>query len=120
MSFTHRLDVVRALKRMHDAYDPRTTSLMAVGGVSDPHSEPFRAGFISHFEERTEVARRLELLEPKERRLLVLWHVEGHAVTQIARKLGISRVHCYRLERKALDRMLDRRDEREVEVPVPA
>ena len=110
--FVHPGDVVRALTRYRDAYDPRTTSLMAVGAGGDPHSEPFRAGFIRHFEERTELIRRLDRLEPRARALLLLWHVEGRPVTQIARMLEISRVHCYRVQRRALEAMLDEaRDE---------
>lgn len=78
---------------------------MQFGGASDPHGEPFRKGFISNFEERAELARRLSDLDERERRLLVLWHVEGHPVARIGRMLGISRVHCYRLQKIALEAM---------------
>ena len=44
--FTHPAEVVRALRRYRDCYDPRSTSLMAFGGPPDPHAEPFRAGFL--------------------------------------------------------------------------
>jgi DNA-directed RNA polymerase specialized sigma24 family protein len=98
-------EIVRALKRYRDCYDPATTSLMAFGGPSDPHGEPFRKGFIANFEERAELARRLNTLGERERRLLVLWHVEGHPVARIGRMLGISRVHCYRLQKIALEAM---------------
>lgn len=105
--FTHTGEVVRALQRYRDCYDPRTTSLMTFGGGSDPHAEPFRSGFIVNLEERAELVRRLEALEERERMLLVFWHVEGRPVTQIANALDWSRVHCYRVQRRALEKMLD-------------
>ena len=106
--FSTPSDIVRALRRYRDCYDPRTTSLMQFGGPSDPHSDPFRKGFIANLEERAELARRLEGLAERERKLLVLWHVEGHPVARIGRMLGISRVHCYRLQKLALEQMTAR------------
>lgn len=101
-------DVIRALTRFRDCYDPATASLMLVGSSpSDPHREPFRSGFISHFDERALLVRRLARLEERARRLLILWHVEAHPVTHIAKRLGVSRVHCYRLRSRALLDMLD-------------
>lgn len=101
-------DVIRALARFRDCYDPKTASLMLVGShAQDPHAEPFRAGFIARFDERAELLRRLATLDERARRLLVLWHVEAVPVAHIARRLGISRVHCYRVNRRALDAILD-------------
>lgn len=101
-------EIIRALLRFRDCYDPRTGSLMLVGsGQKDPHGEPFRPGFISGFEERAELQERLSRLEPRERLLLILWYIEGQPVTHIARSLGVSRVHCYRLKRKAFHALLD-------------
>jgi DNA-directed RNA polymerase specialized sigma24 family protein len=99
-------EIVRALKRFRDCYDPRTTSVLSFTSHADPHGDPFRRGFISHFEERAELIRRLRLLDERERLLLLMWHTEGRPVTEIARLLGMSRVHAYRVQRKALDQML--------------
>lgn len=100
--------LVHALLRLRDCYDPNTVSVMLVGaGEKDPHGEPFRPGFISHFDERAALQERLFRLEPRERLLVWLWYVEGRPVTQIARALHISRVHCYRLKRTALQTLLD-------------
>lgn len=107
VSFSHSGDVVRALQRCRDCFDPRTTSLMIVGDVKNPHRDPFGRGFISGFEERAEVQRRLARLDDRSRALMIMWHVFGYPVAQIARKLGLSRVHCYRLERAALEIMID-------------
>lgn len=101
-------DIISALKRFRDVYDPRTASFMlAGGGGGDPHAEPFRKGFIAHFDERAELTRRLRRLDDRARRLILLWHVEGRPVTHIAKLIGVSRVHCYRLSRRALEEMLD-------------
>jgi DNA-directed RNA polymerase specialized sigma24 family protein len=105
--FGQAIDVVRALERIRDYYGPRSASLMVMGGNSDPHAEPFRSGFLGTFEERHEVVRRLMGLEERERSLLMLWHVVGTPVTDIARRLGMSRVHCYRVRARALASMLD-------------
>lgn len=83
---------------------------MSFGGGYDADTEPFRPGFISQFDERAELARRMSRLPQKERALLTMWHCAGHPVAHIARTLGISRVHCYRLADKALARLIDRPD----------
>lgn len=106
--FIDHADIVRALERLRDFTAPRSVSLMTLGGGSDPHAEPFRAGFLSTMDERHEVLRRLQRLDERARLLLLLWHVEGTPVTKIAARLGISRVHCYRVRRTALDAMVDR------------
>ncbi|HVL90597.1 MAG TPA: sigma factor-like helix-turn-helix DNA-binding protein [Actinomycetota bacterium] len=106
-SFAHPGDVVRALERSRDCFDPSSTSLMIVAETKNPHRDPFGRGFIAGFEERTELRKRLARLDERSRALVILWHAYGHPVAQIARRLGISRVHCYRLERRALDLMID-------------
>jgi DNA-directed RNA polymerase specialized sigma24 family protein len=109
--FTHSGEIVRALRRYRDCYDPASTSIMAAGsGGRDPHRDPFGRGFVAHFEERSELLRRLARLDERSRSLLVLWHVAGHPVAHIARALQISRVHCYRLEKRALEVMLGEQD----------
>jgi DNA-directed RNA polymerase specialized sigma24 family protein len=96
-----------ALSRVRDDYGLRSRSVLSREGAWDPDGEPFGHGFLTGFEERTEVTRLLETLDPRERRLLILWYMEGHPVAAIARSLGISRVHCYRLRDRALRRMIE-------------
>jgi DNA-directed RNA polymerase specialized sigma24 family protein len=99
-------DVIRNLLRYPDVFDPKTASILFVGKGSRGYGgEPFRAGFISRFEERTELVRRLRRLAPRERDLLLLWYVESRPVTEIAHRLSVSRVHCYRLRNRALREM---------------
>jgi DNA-directed RNA polymerase specialized sigma24 family protein len=106
--FAHPSDVIAALRRFRTYYDPKTASILLVGrGGEGAHGDPFRGGFLNSIEERHELLRRLGTLEPRSRKLLILWFVEGVPVAHIARKLSMSRVHCYRVQRAALDAMLD-------------
>lgn len=101
-------DVIRALVRFADCYDPKTASLMLVGAATkDPHGDPFGNGFIAHFDERAELLVRMQRVDERARTLLVMWYVQGRPVAHIARALGISRVHCYRVQRRALAAMID-------------
>jgi hypothetical protein len=95
-------DVIRALTRFGDVFDPRTGSILFLGGTRGFRTEPFHPGFLAGVEERAELARRLHRLGQRERLLLFLWYVEGDSASEIAERLGISRVHCYRLRNRAL------------------
>jgi DNA-directed RNA polymerase specialized sigma24 family protein len=68
---------------------------------------PFGFGFVSRIEEHAELVQKLRRLTPRERLLLLLWYTEQWPVTKIAERLGISRVHCYRVRDRALRAMLD-------------
>jgi RNA polymerase sigma factor (sigma-70 family) len=95
-------DVLRALEHFDDAIEPRTGSLLSVGGGSRPHREIYGNGFLHRVEEHDELVRRMRRLPPRERLLLVLWYSHGWPVVEIAARLQISRVHCYRLRNRAL------------------
>ena len=112
--FTTQAQIIEALRLLSAHYDPRTSSLLRIQNKHrDAHPMLFRPGFLSTLEERREVIRRLRLLDERGRTLLVLWFVEGRPVAHIARWLGISRVHCYRLKERALQAMLDGACERD-------
>jgi len=101
-------DIIRALVRFADCYDPKSASLMLVGTVTkDPHGDPFGGGFIANFDERAELLERMKRVDERARTLLVMWYVQARPVARIARALGISRVHCYRVQRRALAAMID-------------
>jgi DNA-directed RNA polymerase specialized sigma24 family protein len=105
--------VITALLRYQDVFDPRTSSILTVStGARGFGSEPFCSGFISGLEERAELRRRLRSLDPRQRAVLYLWYVESYPVMKIARKLGISRVHCYRVRKRALEEMTVEYEER--------
>jgi DNA-directed RNA polymerase specialized sigma24 family protein len=99
-------DVIRALARFNDPTAARSTSLMMVPrhqrrGAGDAY------GFasLSWIEEHTELVRRLRALDRREREMLLLCYTEDRSVAEVAELLGISRVHGYRLRRRALERM---------------
>ena len=99
-------DVIHALVRYEDVFDPKSSSiLIANGGHGGFDREPFRGNLLTRLEERAELRRRLARLGDRERELLYLWYVASWPAVKIARRLGISRVHCYRLRKRALDQM---------------
>lgn len=69
--------------------------------------DAFHPGLVAGLEERAELAARLRRIGPRERLLLFLWYAEEQPVTAIAQRLGVSRVHCYRLRDRALREMTD-------------
>jgi DNA-directed RNA polymerase specialized sigma24 family protein len=95
-------DVLRALEHFDDVIEPRSASLLSVGSGSRPHREIYGNGFLHRVEEHDELVRRMRRLPPRERLLLVLWYSHGWPVVDIAARLQISRVHCYRLRNQAL------------------
>jgi DNA-directed RNA polymerase specialized sigma24 family protein len=103
-----RSDVIRAFGRCRDLDEPRSGSIVhrisSTGG--DRSGDPFHPWLLAGLEERAELADRLRRVGPRERRLLFLWYAEGQPVSAIAKTLGISRVHCYRLRDRAIQAML--------------
>ncbi len=98
-------DVERALRRLCDFYTPVTASIIMLNMFKNGDPEPFKAGFLSTVDERTELLNRLLLLDHRERALLVKWYLEDAAVTEIAEFLGVSRASCYRLRKQALGKI---------------
>jgi DNA-directed RNA polymerase specialized sigma24 family protein len=105
--------VAYALKRYRDVFDPKTTSMIQVSGDAfDPSRGPFSNGFIFRLEEREELRRRMvERVKARERRLLFLWYVADLPPSRVARTLGISRIHAYRLRKEALRALSDEEEE---------
>jgi hypothetical protein len=101
-------EIAHALCVAPSCYHPRTPVLLRIR----PHGrhvgrEPFGAGFLATIEVRTELRRLLGLLDEPARTVLLMWFVADQSATSIARRLGISRVHCYRIRDKALREMMD-------------
>lgn len=101
--------VIRCLITYTDWWQPATSSLYQVGAASRDKNLPegFRAGLLDHLDERTELCRRMELIEERDRALLVLWYVEQLPVEDISRRLHISRRHCFRLRANAIQTLVD-------------
>lgn len=104
-------DVIRALARYREVFDPRTGSIVVTGQRGGYAGDGFRPGFVAGIEERAELVRRLRRLKSRERTLLYLWYVEGRPVVDIARRLSVSRMHCYRLAKRALFEMTEADDQ---------
>jgi RNA polymerase sigma factor (sigma-70 family) len=104
-----RSDVTRALSRLFVRVPAKSGSVIFVSGRAGKaaRSGDRGYGFIGHFEEQEELTRRLRRLGERDRLLLFLWYVEEWAVSEIAERLGISRVHCYRLRDRALDKLTE-------------
>ena len=96
--------VISMLRRYRDVFEPKTTSLLLVSRQGfDPSQGPFRAGFVSRLDEREELRRRMtDRLAERERKLLFLWYVVELRPGEVARRIRVSRVHCYRLRQAAL------------------
>ena len=98
--------VVRALKCYRDFYSPKTSSVMTPGtGRIDVDADPFRRGFLNALEDRTELLKRLAVLDERERAVVTLWYVADMPVREICERLAVSRSSCYRLRDRALERM---------------
>lgn len=74
----------------------------------DPSTDPFRSGFLNRMDERDELARRMRRrLDGRARLLLYLWYVADLPVSRVAGRIGVSRVHCYRLRDRALNALAE-------------
>ena len=61
-------------------------------------------------DERTELCHRMQLVDERDRRLLFLWYVMELRPGDVARRIRVSRVHCYRLRQAALSALCDEGD----------
>jgi DNA-directed RNA polymerase specialized sigma24 family protein len=106
--FRTRQQLMDALARFEEYPGPGSISLISVERVKRAAiGEPFRAGFLTSVEQRSELLRLLRRLDERSQRLLLLWFVKDRPPAEVANDLGISRVHCYRLRNRALDEMLE-------------
>jgi DNA-directed RNA polymerase specialized sigma subunit len=105
-------DVVRCLITYSDWWQPATTSILQVGAArrAADRTDGMRAGVLETLDERTELRRRVDRLEDRERRLLFLWYVTELPVGEIARAVGLSRRHCFRVRSKALHKIVEMGD----------
>lgn len=118
--FDARSEVIRALVRYADVFDPNTCSVILVGRAAKSFGrDPFRGGFIARIEERAELVRRLRRLHPRKRTVLCLWYMTSRTAVEIAKHVGVSRMHCYRLRNQALAEMARAEEEEGAPRPQP-
>jgi hypothetical protein len=103
-------EVVRALLTYTDWWQPNTTSVMQVGAMrrsGKGFTDGIPPGLISTIDVRTELGRRMSLLAERERTVLFHWYVRQLAVSDIAKLIGTSRRHCFRLRASAVRKLVD-------------
>lgn len=66
-----------------------------------------RAGLLESLDERSELRRRVDRLEDRERKLLFLWYVTELPVEEIARAVGVSRRHCFRVRSATIHKIVE-------------
>lgn len=100
--------VEEALWRFADAYQVRTASITTVpSGRASGDRLPFRAAFLDRLDERSELKARLAWLDHEEQVVVLRWYVEGARPEAIARGLGRSVRHVYRVRARAVERLVD-------------
>lgn len=106
-------DVVRALITFTDWWQPLTSSVLQVGGArrSSGFDDGIRDGLLDTIGERSELCRRVRLLDERDRRILFLWYVKELPAHEVAKEVGISRRHCFRRRSAALRALVDVDDE---------
>lgn len=107
-------EVRRAIARLEDFYDPKTGSLIVLSEATSKDSyrhEPFKEGFLDTLDERHEILRRLQQLDERKRQILLLWHLETLPKNEIAERVGVSRMHVYRLHGQAIQEIIQMGEE---------
>jgi DNA-directed RNA polymerase specialized sigma subunit len=99
--------VVRALITYTDWWQPSTSSVMQVGKRHVFSHDGIHPGLLDTLDLRTELCRRMQLLEDRDRRLLYLWYVRQDTVEDISRALRVSRRQCFRRRSAAIRTIVD-------------
>jgi hypothetical protein len=100
-------DVIRALLRYTDWWQPSTSSVFRVGRRSGYASDGIRGGLLDTLPEREELSRRMSFLGDRDRRVLYLWYLRQLPVQDIARELKIGRRQCFRLRSNAVNTLVE-------------
>jgi DNA-directed RNA polymerase specialized sigma24 family protein len=102
--------VIRALLTYTDWWQPSTSSVIQVGAMrraGKGFADGLPTGLISTMDVRAELGRRMSLLEDRDRTLLFLWYVRQLAVSDIAKEIGTSRRHCFRVRASAIRKLVE-------------
>jgi len=104
-----RRDVITALVRYTDWWQPVTSSILVAGAArrSNDFSDGIRDGLLDSLDERAELRGRMARLTERDRRVLFLWYVRELEVSEIARVLKLSRRQCFRIRAAAIDRLVE-------------
>ena len=104
-----RRDIITALVRYTDWWQPVTSSILVAGAArrSNEFSDGIRDGLLDSLDERAELRRRMACLTERDRRVLFLWYVMELEVSEIARVLQLSRRQCFRIRATAINRLVE-------------
>ena len=102
-------EVIRALLRYTDWWQPTSTSVAIVGSArrGRDFGDGIPKGLLATLDERTELCRRMRLVEDRDRRLLFLWYVKQLIAKDIAKELRLSRRQVFRRRASAVRLIVD-------------
>jgi len=89
--------VASCLIAFADHLQPSTSSVLRFSGVGRRDcGDGLRPQVVDDLDIRSELTRRMSLLDPQDRHVLFLWYVRGLHVDDISKELGLSRRQCFR------------------------
>ena len=101
-------EVIRALLRYTDWWQPATSSVLQVGKTGRGYaSDGLPAGLLRTLDERAELCRRMQQVSDRDRQVLFLWYVRQASVEEIAAELRISRRQCFRRRSTAIRKIVE-------------
>ena len=97
--------VISGLKTLNDCYYLKSKSIVYANhdSLDSKYREPFRKGFLSEADKRFELIKRLNKLDDRERKILLLFYTFSVPIDHIAEEVGVSRRHCYRIKKKGIE-----------------
>ena len=106
-------EIINTLKTLNDYYYLRSNFIVChKSSKLDIRSrEPFRQGFLSSIEKRSELLKRLNKLDKREKTILLLFYTFSKPINYIGHALRLSCRHCYRIKKKALQNIMNMGEE---------
>ena len=114
--FDTNSEIIKTLETLNDYYYaisnylifPKHKKLYAMD------IEPFHRGFLCSIEKRKELSRRLNKLEKTEKTILLLFYTFSKSIDYIGQELNLSCRQCYRIKKRAIDKIISLNNEEEV------
>ena len=101
--------VIRALLTYTDWWQPTSSSVLQVGAMrrtGDRFADGLPSGLIATIDVRG-ACRRMSTLDQRSRAVLFLWYVRQLAVADIAKIIGVSRRHCFRIRAASVRELVE-------------
>ena len=102
-------EVIRALLRYTDWWQPVTSSIIQIGAArrSSGFGDGVPEGLLATLGERTELCRRMQLVDDADRQVLFCWYVQQLSAKDIAKAMRVSRRQVFRRRGSAIRKILD-------------